>query len=55
MSDSNNTFGKDKSDIDMISENDGIFNNTKQKNRKKILHQEKIFKLGTIRYQRRCK
>ena len=28
-----NTFGKDKSDIYMISENNGISNNTKRKKR----------------------
>lgn len=44
MSDSNNTFGKDKSDIDMISENDGIFNNAKQKTEKKYYIRKKYLK-----------
>ena len=35
MSDNNNTFGKVKSNIHMITENNGISNNTKRKNTEK--------------------
>ena len=35
-----NTFGKDKSDIYMISENNSISNNTKRKKKKKRNQEE---------------
>ena len=44
MSNNNNSLRKDKSEIYMISENDDIFNNTKRKKQKKMLHREKISK-----------
>ena len=48
MSDSNNTLGKGMSDIYMISENDGISNNTKQNNQKKIRYHEYISKNRSV-------
>ena len=48
MSDSSNTLGKGMSDIYMISENDGISNNTKQNNQKKIRYREYISKNRSV-------
>ena len=48
MPDSNNTLGKGMSDINMISENDGISNNTKRNNQKKMRHREDISKNGSV-------
>ena len=48
MSDSSNTLGKGMSDIYMISENDGISNNTKQNNQKKIRYREYIYKNRSV-------